>query len=46
MSTLLAWAESLWTGAVTTDHGSIITGGMGTPITEVAPGVAFLASPT
>lgn len=44
MSKLLAWAESLWTGAVATDHGSILTGGIGTPITEVAPGVAFLAN--
>ncbi|MBK9030149.1 MAG: MBL fold metallo-hydrolase [Myxococcales bacterium] len=44
MSSLLEWAESVWTGAARTDHTSIITGGMGTPMTEVAPGVAFLAN--
>lgn len=44
MSSLLDWAEALWTGAVRTDHTSILTGGVGTPLTEVAPGVGFLAN--
>ncbi|MEZ4401649.1 MAG: alkyl sulfatase dimerization domain-containing protein [Kofleriaceae bacterium] len=43
-SSVLDWAEAMWTGAVTADHSTILTGGMGTPLIEVAPGVGFLAN--
>jgi hypothetical protein len=44
MPALLDWAEAMWTGATTADHTSIMMAGMGTPLTEVAPGVGFLVN--
>jgi alkyl sulfatase BDS1-like metallo-beta-lactamase superfamily hydrolase len=42
MPSLHDWAEAMWSGALPTDHRSLLTGGAGIALSEVAPQVGFL----